>query len=278
MNINDFNKSNVNTDQLNTQNNFNINKPANINPPTSPNINNYHKNISKKGRIMMFIVLISTIIIFFDNFITSTDWFTNLRLQAVINGDEQLKLALETFSELIIVINWLLVFIITILSLIFLNIDKKNQKSNSIYTWYIVAGILHIIFGTVGLTPIIYSVATLTSSIKNKQYNKMNNLNGKGDNILIIFSSLLIISITLIFISVQINLFDKIKEQVKNYQENKEVVIEDNDIDNNYILTTFDKIINDWGNKITENKSYKIQSFRFNRKSPFFTSLLFYNI
>ena len=38
MNINDFNKSNVNTDQLNTQNNFNINKPANINPPTSPNI------------------------------------------------------------------------------------------------------------------------------------------------------------------------------------------------------------------------------------------------
>ena len=44
-----------------------------------------NKGISKKGKVMMFIVLFSTIIIFFDNFIKSMDWFGKLQWQAIIN-------------------------------------------------------------------------------------------------------------------------------------------------------------------------------------------------
>lgn len=133
-------------------------------------------NISKKGKILMFVVLISTIIIFFDVFITSMDWFWELQVQAAMNHDEQLKLVLQTFKDLIIVINWLIVLTITILSIIFRNKDKKKQKDIRFYDWYIVAGILHIFVGTIGLTPIIYSVSTLVFSLKNKKANKKKRL------------------------------------------------------------------------------------------------------
>lgn len=160
--------------------------------------------ISKKGKILMHIVLISTLIIFFDNFITSMDWFWDMSLYAVMNKDEQLKLALETIPKLIKVVNWLIVLIITIVSIIFLNIDKKKYYNIRAYKWYILAGILHIFVGTVGLTPILYSTATLVFSHKNKKYNKVNS---KSDNNIIIFSSLLIAIIIFMFVAVKTNLF-----------------------------------------------------------------------
>lgn len=58
----------------------------------------------------------------------------------------------------------------------------------------------------------------------------------------------------------QINLFDKIEEKIEEYNENKEIVIKDKD--DNYIVTTFDNIIEDWGNNIIENKSYKIKNVK----------------
>ena len=252
-NISNLNQqSNIYENQNNqTPNNtMNINsyqQPINETPSTNVNLENNtnnNKGISKKGKIMMFFVLFSTIIIFFDNFITSMDWFFNLRMQAVMNHDEQLKLALETFAELIVVVNWIIVVIITILSIIFLITDKKKQHNVRAYEWYIVAGVLHILIGTVGLTPMIYSVATLVFALKNKKHNKSNNLNVKSDNALVVFSSILIASIIFMFVAMQTNLFDKIEDKVEAYQENKEIIIEDKD--SSHIATTFDKIIDVW--------------------------------
>lgn len=169
-----------------------------------------NKGISKKGKVMMFIVLFSTIIIFFDNFIKSMDWFGKLQWQAIINQDEQLQLALQTFKDLIVVVNWSIVLIITILSIIFLINDKKKQHNVGVYEWYILAGVLHIFVGTVGLTPMIYSVATLVFSLKNKKHNNSNSLSTKSDNALAVFSSMLIVSIIFMFVAMQTNLFYKI--------------------------------------------------------------------
>lgn len=267
---------NVNNLNLNQQSNINMYEKQNnqipnntmdinsyqqsINETPSTNVNlenniSINKGISKKGKIMMFIVLFSTIIIFFDNFITSMDWAFNLRMQAVMNHDDQLKLALETFDELIKVVNWVIVVIITILSIIFLINDKKEQHNVRVYKWYIVAGVLHLLIGTVGLTPMIYSVVTLVFALKNKKHNITNNLSIKSNNALIIFSSILIASIIFMFVAENTNLFYKIKKKVEDFKDSKEVIVEDKD--NNHIVTTFDKILNDWGNNVTENKSYK---------------------
>lgn len=277
-NVNNFNnipnsnqQSNINMyENQNNQtpnNTININlyqQPVNKKPSTNGNLENNlnNKGISKKGKIMMFIVLISALIIFFNNFITSMDWFWELQRQAAMNQDEQLKLALQTFKDLIVVINWSTVLIITILSIIFLINDQKKQHNVRAYEWYIIAGILHILIGTVGLTPIIYSVSTLVFALKNKKNNKIDNLSIKSDNILIAFSSILIASIIFIFIAMQTNLFDKIENKIEDYQENKEVIIEDKD--NSHIATTFDKIIDVWGNNVVENKSYKIKNVKLN--------------
>ena len=43
------------------------------------------------------------------------------------------------------------------------------------------------------------------------------------------FSSIIIVSIIFMFIAMQTNLFDKIENKVEDYQENKEIIIEDND-------------------------------------------------
>lgn len=279
VNVNNFNnipnlnqQSNINMyknqNNQTPNNTMNINsyqQPINETPSTNVNLENNtnnNKGISKKGKIMMFVVLFSTIIIFFDNFITSMDWFWELQWQATMNQDEQLKLALQTFKDLIVVVNWSIVLIITILSIVFLINDKKKQHNVRAYEWYIVAGALHIFIGTVGLTPMIYSVATLVFALKNKKHNKSNNLSVKSDNALVIFSSILIASIIFMFVAMQTNLFDKIENKVEDYQENKEIIIEDKD--SSHIATTFDKIIDVWGNNVIENKSYKIKNVKLN--------------
>ena len=279
VNVNNFNnipnlnqQSNINMyknqNNQTPNNTMNINsyqQPINETPSTNVNLENNtnnNKGISKKGKIMMFVVLFSTIIIFFDNFITSMDWFWELQWQATMNQDEQLKLALQTFKDLIVVVNWSIVLIITILSIVFLINDKKKQHNVRAYEWYIVAGALHIFIGTVGLTPMIYSVATLVFALKNKKHNKSNNLSVKSDNALVIFSSILIASIIFMFVAMQTNLFDKIENKIEDYQENKEIIIEDKD--SSHIATTFDKIIDVWGNNVIENKSYKIKNVKLN--------------
>ena len=64
------------------------------------------------------------------------------------------------------------------------------------------------------------------------------------------------------FVAMQTNLFDKIENKVEDYQENKEIIIEDKD--SSHIATTFDKIIDVWGNNVIENKSYKTKNVKLN--------------
>ena len=153
--------------------------------------NNQKNNISflsSKAIVLMVIVLVITIIIFFDNFITSMDWYFRLRFTAALSGNQEAIDVLNNFRDMIVVLNWILVLIILIVSIIF---------------WYIAAGVLHIVVGTVGLTPMIYVVSTLVYAIKDRNIKKQNQLSTKANTFISVFSILLIASIILSFVLIQ---------------------------------------------------------------------------
>lgn len=83
--------------------------------------------ISKYGIVMMYIILVCTLLIVFDNLITSSDWYSNLYINASINRDELVRTALKNFKELIEVVNWLLILVLTIINVIFFFKDKKKS-------------------------------------------------------------------------------------------------------------------------------------------------------
>lgn len=212
--------------------------------------------ISKYGKVMMYIILVCTLLIIFDNLITSSDWYSNLYINASINRDELVRTALKNFKELIEVVNWLLILVLTIINVIFFFKDKKRKYYTNQYSWYILAGILNI-FGFTGLTPILYTISTLVFSIINI---KRKDVKNKSDIVLVVTSSIVFVIVIFIFIAMQTNLFYKIKTKYQDYQDNKEVQVDDND--SSHIVTTFDQIINDWGNDVTKNKSFKIRNVK----------------
>ena len=212
--------------------------------------------LSKCGKVMMYIILVCTLLIVFDNLITSSDWYTNLYIYASINRNELVRTALKNLKELIEVVNWLLILVLTIINAIFFFKDKKRKYYTNQYSWYILAGILNT-FGFTGLTPILYTISTLVFSITNI---KRKDVKNKSDKVLVVTSSIVFVVVIFIFIAMQTNLFYKIKTKYQDYQDNKEVQVDDKD--NSHIVTTFDKIINDWGNDVTKNKSFKIQNVK----------------
>ena len=220
-----------------------------------------NKFISKKGKKLMTVTIICTLIILFNTFTTSISPFSELKLEAILSNNEQLKFLLDLFGNLYIVINLFIVLVITLVSIIFIIIEKNKNYNIEIYKLYILNGILHILLGTVGLTPLIYSISTLYYSLKNKKYN----VNNIMENLLIIFSLLIIVSNVFIVYALQTGLFNKTIEEKEELQENEEIVIEDKD--NKHTVTTFNNIINDWNNNITENKSYKIKNVKLNNIS-----------
>ena len=245
-NINSNNMSNE--IQQGNSNNANIEK--------SPQI------FSKASKIIMIFVLISSLIIFLDMFIMNMDWYWRLMVSTIFTHDEQLHDALQNLTQLVEVFNWLIVVIITILSIIFLIRDKKKEKDTTAFKWYIIAGLLHIFIGTIGLTPLLYSVSTLIISITHKNSFLNNN---KSNKKYLVFSIITTIIIGFLFVGKATNLFDKVEDKVNEFKEtqaNKEKTIKDSD--NTHVITTFDNIISDWGNDITKNKSYKIQNVKLN--------------
>ena len=80
--------------------------------------------LSKCGKVMMYIILVCTLLIVFDNLITSSDWYTNLYIYASINRNELVRTALKNLKELIEVVNWLLILVLTIINAIFFFKDK----------------------------------------------------------------------------------------------------------------------------------------------------------
>ena len=186
----------INTNQQYSNSNtiFDYTKLTNISNNTT---NDHDSNLfSKKCKILMILTLIGALVIFLDKFITSMDWYWNLMVSTIFTRDDQLKQVLEALNNLIYVFNWVIVLIITIVSIIFLLKDKKQNKNISIYEWYIFAGLLHIFVGTVGFTSLLYSVPTLIISIKNK--NAFINESSKKVNKFYMFFSLIITTIILI--------------------------------------------------------------------------------
>lgn len=171
------------------------------------NGNNSQKNnilfLSSKAIVLMIIVLVITIIIFFDNFITSMDWYSRLRFTATFSGNQEAIDVLNNVRDMIVVLNWILVLIVLIVSIIFRISDKKEKKLYSIYDWYIAAGVLHIVLGTVGLTPMIYAISTLVYAIKDRIIKKQNQLSTKANTFISAFSILLIASIIITFLLMQ---------------------------------------------------------------------------
>lgn len=223
---------------------------------TNDEKNTIKSQISKYGKVIMYTVLVCTLLIVFDNLITSSDWYSNLYINASINRNELVRTALKNLKELIEVVNWLLVLVLTIINIIFFFIDKKQKYYTNQYSWYILAGILNT-FGFTGLTPILYTISTLVFSIINI---KRKDVKNKFDKALVVTSSIVFVIVIFIFIAMQTNLFYKIKTKYQDYQDNKEVQVDDKD--SSHIVSTFDKIINDWGNDVTKNKSFKIQNVK----------------
>ena len=168
--------------------------------------NNQKNNISflsSKAIVLMVIVLVITIIIFFDNFITSMDWYSRMRITAALSGNQEAIDVLNNFRDMIVVLNWILVLIVLIVSIIFRISDKKEKKLYSIYDWYIAAGVLHIVLGTVGLTPMIYAISTLVYAFKDRTIKKQNQLSTKANTFISAFSILLIAFIIITFLLMQ---------------------------------------------------------------------------
>ncbi len=183
---------------INTQNS-NVNTPINNDIQPNPNNNSTLKSISKHGKNMIIAVLICTLIIYFDNYLTSMHWYWNLRIQAALVKDEALLESLNLIEEYIIYFNWIIALVITIASVIYYCKDKKQGNNTNIYTWYITGGILHII-GLKGLSPIIYSLSTLTFSINNYQLMKENNASTTKDKVILALSVITTIMIVIPFI------------------------------------------------------------------------------
>lgn len=153
------------------------------------NLENYGI-ISKKGKTLLFFSLISVLLIFLSNYILSSDWYYALKLAVLINPKANTDLI--NLPTLIMNINWILIIIITILSIIFYFTEKKTSWNYKIYTLNIFAGILNILFGNVGIIPYIYLVNIIFYSFKNISIKNKNRI-GIISDILLIFLSLAVI-------------------------------------------------------------------------------------
>lgn len=167
------------------------------------NLKNY-KSISKRGKALMFGVLISILIIIINSFLTSMNWFQELQNLAFMLRDDDLKLLLETIVNFVGIMNWIIILVITAISIIFLIKDKKEQNNTRMYEWYIVSAIIYVFIGYIWITLLLYYIITLLFAIENKKKNKLNNLNFKSDNVLLILSLIPIVVVIFLFIKGQI--------------------------------------------------------------------------
>ena len=113
-----------------------------------------------------------------------------MKLAVLINPKANTDLI--NLPTLIMNINWILIIIITILSIIFYFTEKKTSWNYKIYTLNIFAGILNILFGNVGIIPYIYLVNIIFYSFKNISIKNKNSI-GIVSDILLIFLSLVVI-------------------------------------------------------------------------------------
>ena len=116
---------------------------------------NNNLNISKAGKVMMFVALISALVMYFNVYLDAIGYFFSIQFGNWLAGNAHQDMTWEAIPQFQSVMNWILVLILTVLSVIFLIKDKKGQKDIRVYEWYIRAGVLHILIGILGLDGIV---------------------------------------------------------------------------------------------------------------------------
>lgn len=175
-----------------------------------PNINtntkiesNIYKSISSKGKILMILVIIGSLIIIFDDFILYK-LLTNLYIFSTINKIINLKYLTTNFEKIIEIKNWLIILIFTITSFILDNKERKIGKQTKLYDFYISIGILYL-FG-ISTIAILYVPITFLFAFKNKKVNKLNNHLTKKDKFLLVFSIIAMILIVFFIVGSRIRI------------------------------------------------------------------------
>lgn len=260
-NINNFNSQGNNTytsnnnypsnDQMNNINSFNSQGNNNHMGNITTN-NSGSKIISKRYKIIITTALILSLVMIISNGISN--WFSDLYVVDMVRNGGEFRTTYNVIIELLDTFAYIIPIVITILSIVFLIIDKKDNKNNNIdfYVANILIFAIFLFFGPYPC-PLLYSIGGLIFGIKYK--------NNKFILILSILTLLIFIVIKTGLIGSIIKNIDTRNETYNNNNNNnKEVVIKDEDT--SHIVTSFDKVVDDFGNNVLENKYYKIQNVK----------------
>lgn len=255
-NINNFNSQGNNTytsnnnypsnDQMNNINSFNSQGNNNHMGNITTN-NSGSKIISKRYKIIITTALILSLVMIISNGISN--WFSDLYVVDMVRNGGEFRTTYNVIIELLDTFAYIIPIVITILSIVFLIIDKKDNKNNNIdvYVANILIFAIFLFFGPYPC-PLLYSIGGLIFGIKYK------------NNKFILILSILTL---LIFIVIKTGLIGSIIKNIdvrNGTYNNKEVVIKDEDT--SHIVTSFDKVVDDFGNNVLENKYYKIQNVK----------------
>lgn len=239
-------------EQMNNINNFNSQGNNNYMGNITTN-NSGSKIISKRYKIIITTTLILSLVMIISNGISN--WFSELYAVDMVRNGGEFRTTYNVIIELLDTFAYIIPIVITILSIVFLIIDKKDNKNNNIdvYVANILIFAIFLFFGPYPC-PLLYSIGGLIFGIKYK------------NNKFILILSILTL---LIFIVIKTGLIGNIIKNIdtrnetynnNNNNNNKEVVIKDEDT--SHIVTSFDKVIDDFGNNVLENKYYKIQNVK----------------
>lgn len=150
-NINNFNSQGNNTytsnnnypsnDQMNNINSFNSQGNNNHMGNITTN-NSGSKIISKRYKIIITTALILSLVMIISNGISN--WFSDLYVVDMVRNGGEFRTTYNVIIELLDTFAYIIPIVITILSIVFLIIDKKDNKNNNIDVY--VANILILLF------------------------------------------------------------------------------------------------------------------------------------
>lgn len=260
-NNNYSNNNYMDNGQMSNANNFNNLGNNNY----TSNVNNYNgdsavyidnnsnkkskKVISKRCKTLIIISLILSLVMCIGNI--AGGLIKVLRAINMIHNGGKLRVFYENLLMFIELYGYIMVFVITILSVIFMIIDQRNDKNNStfVYDANIFVFVFNLIIGSTYLNPFLYALIGLIFVIRNKR------------NILILVLSIIVIILggLLVFASNTNFIYDVISSY-KEKVNNSDTVIKDEDT--SHVVSSFDKIIGDFGDNVLDNKYYKIQNVK----------------
>ena len=132
----EFNRNNdySSNDQMNNINNFNSQGNNNHMGNITTN-NSGSKIISKRYKIIITTALILSLVMIISNGISN--WFSDLYVVDMVRNGGEFRTTYNVIIELLDTFAYIIPIVITILSIVFLIIDKKDNKNNNIDKMYI---------------------------------------------------------------------------------------------------------------------------------------------